>query len=473
MKQVDVVVIGGGLLGCFAARNLCRWQLSVLLIEAERDVCRGISRANSAVVYAGYDNKPGSLKAALTVRGNARFDSLCRELEVPFSRCGSMMVAWEAEPARILEKKLRQGQENGVPGLKLLTGQEARQMEPMLSEAVTAALYAPTTGTVNPWQLGIAAYENAVQNGCETLLETSVTGIDVRKDGYCLQTTAGEITCRAVVNCAGLAADKVQELVFPPSIRLQLDAADYLVLDKRCKQPGCIIFHQDGACGKGITAIPCVEGNLMLSGCRRKLEQPFATTEAGLQALQTAAKALLPEADLSGVIRSFGAVRPNPHQVVEQDGVWVPDGRSIGSFCVENPAPGFFSLIGIKTPGLTCADELGMLVARETAQTLCAAPNQNFDPHRRAVVRLRELDAAAQLAAIQENPDYSEIVCLCEQVTKAEVLEAIRRGAKTVDGVKRRTGCTMGRCQGSRCTQRIEELLNEFGEQAYDRQTWS
>ena len=153
--------------------------------------------------------------------------------------------------------------------------------------------------------------------------------------------------------------------------------------------------------------------------------------------------------------------------------MWVSNGRSIGSFCVENPAPGFFSLIGIKTPGLTCADELGRLLARETAQTLCAEPNFEFDPHRRAIVRLRDLDAAAKLAAIEENPDYGDMVCLCEQVTKAEILEAIARGAKTVDGVKRRTGCTMGRCQGGRCTQKIEELLNEFGENIYDRQTWS
>ena len=143
--QVDVAVIGGGLLGCFAARNLCRWQLSVLLIEAENDVCRGISRSNSAVVYAGYDNKPGSLKAAMTVRANARFEELCRELEATFSRCGSMMVATSPETRPILEKKLRQGQENQVPGLQLLTGAQARQREPLLSEAVTAALYAPTT----------------------------------------------------------------------------------------------------------------------------------------------------------------------------------------------------------------------------------------------------------------------------------------------------------------------------------------
>lgn len=462
MKQVDVAVIGGGILGCFAARNLRRWQLSVLMIEAEKDVCTGITRANSAVVYAGYDNKPGTLKAELTVRGNARFGDLCRELEVPLSRCGSLMVACDPAAEQVLEKKLRQGRENGVPGLRLLSGQEARSMEPMLTEDVTAALYAPTTGTVKPWQLGIAAFENAMQNGCQVLTGTTVTAIVPQPEGYRLQTTAGEVSCRVVVNCAGLQADRVQELAFPPSVRLQLDAADYLVLDRRAKKPDRVIFHQDGVCGKGITAIPCTEGNLLLSGCRRPLEEPFSTTEQGLQNLRASARRLLPELDETWIIRSFGAVRPNPHRMMEKEGELVPDGRGIDSFCVENPAPGFYSLIGIKTPGLTCANELGLWIGERAAQLLQAPVNETFDPHRRAMVRMRDLPPAQRAAAVAQNPDCGEVVCLCEDVTKAEILEAIVRGANTVDGVKRRTGCIMGRCQGGRCTQRVEELLKNY-----------
>ena len=441
MKQFDVAVIGGGLLGCFTARNLRRWNLSAVLIEAEADVCTGITRANSAIVYAGYDNKPGSLKARLTVRGNRRFGDLCAELEVPFSRCGSLMVSCDKESDRILEKKLRQGQENGVPGLKLLSGAEARAMEPMLTDRLTSALYAPTTGTVNPWQLGIAAYENAVQNGCVSLLHTAVIGIRQESDYYRLQTTDGDIRCSAVLNCAGADADRVQELLFPPSIRLESDGADFLVLDERAEKPGRVIFHQAGKCGKGITAIPCTEGNLLLSGCRRPQSVPYATTAEGLQALKQDAQRLLPGLDLTAVIRSFGALRPNPHRITGND--------SIGSFCIDNPAPGFYSLIGIKTPGLTCADELGLLLAARTARYLQAAPNPAFDPHRPAITASAE----------------DEIVCLCRKVTKAEILEAIRRGASTVDGVKRRTGCGMGRCQGGRCTQRIEELLGVSTEQ--------
>ena len=442
MKQFDAAVIGGGILGCFAARNLRRYAISTVLLEAEHDVCTGITRASSAIVYAGYDNKPGTRKAELTVRGNARFDALCRDLEVPFSRCGSLMVSCTEESDRILEKKLQQGQKNGVPGLRLLTGEEARAMEPMLTEAVTRALYAPTTGTVNPWQLGIAACENAVQNGASFLPDTEVIGIRAENGSYTLETTAGELRCKVVLNCCGIRAHRVQELLFPPSIGLHADGADYLVLDPRAQKPAHVIFHQAGPCGKGITAVPCTEGNLLLSGCRRPSDTPFSTTAQGLENLKQDAQQLLPGLDLTAAIRSFGALRPNPYRINDP-------AHSIGSFCIETPAPGFYSLIGIKTPGLTCANELGLLLADSAAAHLQAPVNPDYDPHRPAI--------AKDLGG--------EIVCLCQQVTKAEVLEAIRRGASTVDGVKRRTGCTMGRCQGGRCNQRIEELLRLTAEQ--------
>ena len=452
MKQLDVLVIGGGLLGCFAARALCRWQLSVGLAEAANDVCTGISRANSAIVYAGYDNKPGSKKAQMTVRGNARMEDLCRELDVPFSRCGSLLVSCSRETNGFLEKKLRNGTENGVPGLQLLSGEEARQLEPMLTEQVQAALYAPSTGTVNPWQLGIAAYENALHNGCEVFLNTAVLDITKDQSGYVVQTNLEPIRCRAIVNCTGCVADRVQELLFPPSIRLRLDAADYLVLDPRAKKPGCIIFHQAQVCGKGITAIPCTEGNLLLSGTRRPMEVPFSTTKEGLDTLRASTAALLPELDLNTVIRSFGAVRPNPYRVGDED-------RSLGDFCIETPAPDFISFIGIKTPGLTCAAELGRHAAEQLAANLHAEPNHNFDPNRKSIVRFRDLPPNEQAALAAKDPGYGEIVCQCEQVTNAEIREAIARGAVTVDGIKRRTGCGMGRCQGSRCRQKMEELL--------------
>ena len=339
MKFYDSIVIGGGILGCFTARNLRRWNISVCLLEKEEDICTGITRANSAVVYPGYDNKPGSLKATMTVRGNSNMESLCRELDVPFSRCGSLLVTYEANSIEKLERKYQNGIKNGVPDLELLTGAEAEIMEPMLKPGVIAALYAPSTGTVNPWQLGIAACENAQQNGAEVNRSEAVTAIRQTQEGFQIDTDQETYACKTVFNCAGLFADQVQELAFSPSVRLELDGAEYLVLDDTAEKPSRVIFHQAKSCGKGITAIPCVEGNLLISGVRKPLGIPFATTAEGLQELQGSVRELLPEVDLTQVIRSFGAVRPNPR---------TESGESLHDFCIENPAPGFYSLIGIK-----------------------------------------------------------------------------------------------------------------------------
>ena len=436
MRHVDAAVIGGGILGCFVTRNLRRWNISTVLLEKEDDVCKGITRANSAIVYAGYDNKPGSLKAKLTVRGNANMASLCEELEVPFSRCGSLLVTYDEASVPKLERKHRNGIQNSVPGLRLISGTEAEDMEPMLKTGVAAALYAPTTGTVNPWKLGLAAYENALQNGAEALLNTQVLGIRRTEEGYILETNREPLHCKMVFNCAGMCADKVQELAFAPTVRLHLDGAEYLVLDKLAPKPSRVIFHQAQSCGKGITAIPCVEGNLLISGVRKPLGVPFGTTTEGLRELHTAAKELLPDVDTKKVIRSFGAVRPNPY---------TENGESVHDFCIENPAPGFYSLIGIKTPGLTCANELGMHLAEQAAAFLRAEKNLDFDPKRKGIWE-------------KDN----EIICRCEQITRAEIVEAIRRGAATVDGVKRRVGSGMGRCQGGRCALKIEKLLEEY-----------
>ena len=437
MKRYDAIVIGGGILGCMTARNLRRWKISTLLVEKEEDVCRGITRANSAIVYAGYDNRPGSLKAELTVRGNANMAALCEELEVPFSRCGSLLVTYDPESVPRLERKLKNGQKNGVPGIRLLPGAEAEAMEPMLKKGVRAALYAPSTGTVNPWQLGIAAFENALQNGAEATLNTEVLGIVQTENGYTVETGEASFSCKMVFNCAGLYADRVQEMTFAPSVRLQLDSAEYLVFDNLAPKPERVIFLQAESCGKGITAIPCVEGNLLISGVRKPIDIPFATTAEGRRELHAATKELLPDVQPENVIRSFGAVRPNPY---------VANGESLHDFCIENPAPGFFSLIGIKTPGLTASHELGLLLAQKAAEYLRAEENPSFVPKRKAI-----------------SQKDNEIICQCEQITRAEILEAIRRGATTVEGVKRRVGTGMGRCQGSRCTYTIEKLLEEFG----------
>ncbi len=452
-KKLDVVVIGGGLLGCFAARNLCRRKLHIALLEAREDVCTGISRANTAIVYPGYDHKPGSLKAELCVRANGRFDDLCRQLDVPFSRCGSLMVSFGPKADAVLRKKYETGLLLGVPGLRLLSGAEAAALEPSLAPGVSTALFAPTAGTVNPWELGIAAFENAAANGAEPFLGTRVLGIRRQAEGYRIETDRGAFSCRAVVNCAGLEADKVQALLFPPSVRIAPDAADYLILDKAAaNRPAHIIQYEPEDGGKGFNAVPTVEGSLLLGPSERENGTDFAVSAEGLSFVRERTGRVLPGLDLNDTIRAFAAVRPNPCR---------PDGGSIGSFVIEHPAPGFWSLIGIKTPGLTCADELGRYLADRLAAELGAEENPDFKPCRAGIPRVRDLPLSRRAALTRESPAYGEVLCRCEDVTRAEVLEAIRRGAVSVDGVKRRVGTGMGRCQGGRCQQAVMQLLAE------------
>jgi len=434
MKSYDAAVIGAGVLGCFAARSLCRYSLSTVLIEAQADVCMGITRANTAIVYAGYDNKPGSLKARMCVRANRHFHELCSELAVPFSRCGSLMTGCGEKARAVIEKKYRDGLANGLEGLELISGDKAREMEPMLSRDVQMALYAPMTGTVNPWRLGIAACENAVENGAELMLNTKLLAIEKKDGGYIIRTNNEDIRCKTIINCAGLFADQVQRMAFPCAVSIETDAADFLVMDKDIEKPSRIIF-QEREEGKGITAVPCTEGNLLVDSAPRALTRPFATDAEGVESIKKQLTALLPELG-QDIIRSFAAMRPNPR---------TEDGRSISDFCIETPAPGFVSLIGIKTPGLTCADELGRYAAKMCADYLNAEENPHFDGYRKAI-----------------NCADDDIVCLCEGISRAEIIESIRRGARSVEAVKRRVGTGMGRCQGSRCEIKIAQILEKY-----------
>ena len=278
-------------------------------------------------------------------------------------------------------------------------------------------------------------------------------GIRKTAEGYRIETDRETFSCRAVVNCAGLAADRVQELLFPSPVHIAPDAADYLILDKAAENKLTrIIQYEPEDSGKGFNAVPTVEGSLLLGPSERANEVDFAVSAQGLSFVRDRSGRVLPGLDLNDTIRSFAAVRPNPRR---------EDGSSIGSFVIEHPSPAFWSLIGIKTPGLTCADELGRYVADKVAAELGAEENPVFDPHRAGIRRIRNLTLSERTALVRENPDYGEILCHCEDVSKAEIREAIRRGAVSVDGVKRRVGAGMGRCQGSRCACAVMELLAE------------
>ena len=470
MIKTDVLIIGAGLLGCFTARSLTRYELDVIVLEKESDVCRGISKANTGIIYSGYDNSPGSRKQKLCVQANEEFDTLCRELEVPFKRPGSLMVAYGPRADAVIKKKYDDGLKGGVEGLKLLSGAEAQAMEPSLAEGITSALYAPDTGTVDPWELCIAAYENAQANGAEFFFNSRVKTIRRENRGFIVETDHEIYFTRALVNTAGLSSDKVRELCEKPMIRLFPTAADYIVLDKGS---GSIVSHiilHEGEDGKGLTLVPTVDGNLLVGPTNREASdeevasQDMRTDKEGIDQLKKLCSEVIPELDLSKQIRTFGSLRPDPYYVTEHEGSLKKEEKSIKDIRIIEE-DGLLSLIGIKTPGLTFAGELGRIVAEKAAayagKTIA---NRNFDPHRKAIIRARDLDYEERAELIAKDPAYGEIVCACMDVTKAEVLQAVSRGAKGFEAVKRRTGAGFGRCQGSRCRKRIMDIMEEAHE---------
>ena len=468
----DVIVIGGGVLGCFAARSLSRYALKTALLEKREDICTGISRANTAIVYSGCDTKPGTLKTSMCVRAAKGFAELCAELGVRYSQCGSLMICFGERGAGVLKKKFRDGTENGVRGVRLLTREEVLELEPNISERVHSGLFVPDTGTVMPWELCLAAAENAAANGAEIILNADVTEV-ARLDGGGFAVRAGETiySAKAIVNCAGLASDKLHDFVSEPAVRIVPTAGDYFILDtKTSGHIRHVIFHEPEEKGKGLTLVPTVDGNILLGPTERAvsvcekygpetMESGYETEHEGLDLLRELAADVIPTLSLDHIIRSFGTVRPNPY--------FISSDKSISDFCIiESKDGAFISLIGVKTPGLTCANELGIHTADKVAARLGAAVNPKFDPRRAPPVRLSELAFEERERIVSENPDYGRIACRCRGISEGEIKDAIRRfpGAATPDGVKRRTGAGSGRCQGGFCGQSVMELLRGSAE---------
>ena len=464
MKQTDVVIIGAGLIGCFAARALSAWALQVAVLEKREDVCTGISRANTGVIYAGYDTKPHTLKTELCVRANLRFDELCEELCVPFRRCGSIMVSMGPRGNAILQQKYAQGLENGVPGLQLLGRRAVLEKEPELNGNVCSGLYAPGTGTVHPWDLCIAAYENARQNGVEFHFNEEVTHMERVGGEFQVETASGCYRTRAVLNCAGLDADRIREFTETPVIRLIPTAGDYLVLDDAADGfLRHVIFYEPEEKDKGMTFVPTVSGNVLIGATERPWNgtADYATNREDLEKLYSVSRQIFPRMPLDQVIRNFGALRPNPYYVKRIGGRYVPESKSVSTFLLLEEQ-GLYSMIGIKTPGLTCAAELGSSAAQKIAAYLhCTEMNASYSPYRKKPPAVRDVPIEAWQARVREDPAYGQVICRCKCVTKGAILEAIRNGATTLDGVKKRTGAGMGRCQGSRCMQAVLELLAE------------
>ena len=467
MTETDVLIIGAGLLGCFTARNLTRYDIDIIVLEKEDDVCRGISKANTGIIYSGYDHKPGSGKHKLCVQANEAFDSLCNELEVPFRRPGSLMISYGPNGDAVIARKYREGIEGGVRGLRLLNGNEAEVMEPALAKGITSALYSEATGTVDPWDLCIAAYENASDNGAKFIFGCRVNAIK-REAGRFTVETPGEIySAKAIVNAAGLSSDAVREMTEKPHIRLFPTAADYIVLDKSADDTVKRVIFHEGEDKKGLTLVPTVDGNLLIGPANRDASDEevtacyMRTDPSGLDLLKELCKKIVPGIDLSKQIRTFGSLRPNPYYVSVYGGDVIKKEDNIKDISITEE-DGLFSLIGIKTPGLTFSNELGRIVADRAAEHVGKTePNAGYDPHRKAIVRVRDLNEEERADLINRDNAYGEVLCSCMDVTKAEIIQAVKRGAHDFESVKRRTGAGFGKCQGSRCRRRVMDIITK------------
>lgn len=450
----DVILIGGGVVGCAVARELARYDLSVALLEKTADVCNGQSKANTAIVHGGYDAAPGSNKAKFNVRGNAMFERVAKELSVPFSRNGSLVVAFEEGGLPALMELKRRGEANGVKGLAILGREALIAREPNLNPEACAALDVPTGGIVCPYELTVAYAENAAQNGVAFFRETPVTAVSRSADGcWWVETRRGAFMARAVVNCAGVHSAEFNNMVSEEKHCITARRGEYYIVDKNYRDAfRSTIFQLPTAMGKGVLIAPTVDGTILIGPTADDIpdKDDTRTTAAGLARVLERAKRSWPTLPERAFITTYAGVRAH----AETD-----------DFILGEPAdaPLFFNALGVESPGLSAAPALGEFLAQAVAERLGAKPNPAFIPIRPGIPKFRDMTDAQREAAIARDPDYAKIVCRCELVTEAEIRAAIRRpvGARTVDGVKRRTRAGMGRCQAGFCLPRTLELLAE------------
>ncbi|MBM6924397.1 NAD(P)/FAD-dependent oxidoreductase [Pseudoflavonifractor phocaeensis] len=444
----DVFIIGCGITGAAAAFHLSRYQLKIAIAERENDVAAGTTKANSAILHAGYDPRPGTLMAKLNLRGAQLARELCAGLDVPYRPCGSLVLAFSPEDQATLRALYDRGRANGVPELALLSGAEARAIEPNLSPQVTAALWAPTAAICSPWEYCLALAETAVANGAELRLETAVTGLEPLPGGWLIHTDRGDLTSRYVLNVAGVSAQAVHQMAAPKTFTIHPSQGQYYLLDKsEGNRVGRVIFQCPGPAGKGVLVAPTVHGNLIAGPNAVPVAgEDLSTTADGLAFVRDTALKSVPSIRFSQSIRNFAGVRA---------------AADTGDFVIGWAAPRFLDLAGICSPGLTAAPAIAEYAAGLLeADGLSLTEKPDF-LCRRTRLRFHTLSPAEKAELVAREPAYGRVICRCETVTEGDILAALRGPIppRSVDGVKRRVGAGMGRCQGGFCGPRVVELL--------------
>jgi glycerol-3-phosphate dehydrogenase len=448
----DITIIGAGITGTFIARELSRYQLKVLLIDKENDIANGTTKANSAIVHAGFDASEGTLKAKFNVRGNELYEAVCKELHVPFKRIGSLVIAFNKQEMETVQELFERGIKNGVPQMEVLDKESVLKLENNLSEDIVGALYAKTAGIVGPWELAIALAENALENGVELQLDSPVTDIKKIADGYCLTAGDRKVESKIIINCAGIHSDDINNMINSPSFEILPNRGEYNLFDKSVGNlVNTAVFTCPSEAGKGVVVMPTVHGNLLIGPSAEYVDNKnsFDTTFEGLTSIGEHAQHTLKQIGFKNVITSFTGLRA---KVKTQDFIIEESKESLG----------FFNVAGIDSPGLTSAPAIAEYVVELVKRRIeNMEVKQEFNPNRRPSIHFMELSDDEKAKLIEKDPRFGRIICRCEQITEGEIVDVIKRkaGARTLDGVKRRARPGAGRCQGGFCAPRVMEIL--------------
>ena len=445
----DVVIIGAGVSGCAIARELSRKKGNILVVDREEDVCCGTTKANSAIVHAGFDAANGSLMAKLNVEGSQMMSALAKELDFHYKQNGSLVVMLSEEDREGLNALYQNGVANGVAGLRIIERDELRKMEPNISDQAVAALYAPTGAIVCPFGLTYALAENAAKNGVKFQFDTQVTQVDETDGGWKLQTTKGDLETKVVVNAAGVYSGEIHNMVSEDTMTIIPRRGDYFLLDRTTGgYVSRTIFQLPGKFGKGVLVSPTVHGNIIVGPTAIDIEDKdsTATTQEGLDQVRIKSGMAVKDLPLRQTITSFAGLRAHEPR---------------HDFFIGEVKSGFVDCAAIESPGLSSAPAVGKMVAEIVNGILNLEDNLDFDPNRKGILDPKNLSREEQAALIRKNPAYGTVICRCETITEGEIIDAIHRvpGAKSLDGVKRRTRAGMGRCQGGFCSPRVMEIL--------------
>lgn len=461
----DIGIIGAGAVGSLLARELSRYELKICLAEKGNDAACGATKANSAIIHGGFDPVPGTLKARLNARGIGLMEKTAKELNVPFVKNGSLVVAFSEQEKKGLSELVMRGRENGVSGLEILTGSDARRIEPFLSEKVVAAMLSSCAAIISPYELAIAAVGNAMDNGATFKRNFDVCEIAKNDGHFTVKAKNGQqFDCKYLVNCAGGGADIIAELAGDEPFGIIPRAGEYLLLDKSEGQKAKhTIFRLPDQNGKGILVTPTVDGNLLTGPTANRVEtyESTETTAQGLDRVRKSAKTTLPSIDFSKTVTAFAGVRAS---VPGGDFIIKPSER------VEN----LIHCAGIDSPGLTSAPA----IAEYVIDILKGMPiefneKRDYNPIRPDIHAFRKMSPKDKNDYIKEHPSYGHIVCRCELISEGEIIDALKRNppALDMDGVKRRTRSGMGRCQGGFCTPHVMHLIAAVNETPMEQVT--